>query len=112
MIYFAYFHSILKIGIMFWENHTDSIRVFRLQKTVVRIMSGAKSRVSCKPLFKILTLPSQYILSLMTFLAHNLEYFTFNSSVHNINIRKGLQLHLPIANSTLFQMGVYYVSIV
>jgi hypothetical protein len=47
----------------------------------------------------------------MTFLEHNLEYFTFNSSVHNINIRKGLQLHIPIANSTLFQMGVYYVSI-
>jgi hypothetical protein len=71
---------------MFWDNHTDSIRVFQLQKKVVRIMAGAKSRVSCKPLFKILeilTLPSQYILSLMTFLAYNLEYFTFNSSVHN-----------------------------
>jgi hypothetical protein len=99
MIYVAYFHSILKFGIMFWGNHTDSIRVFPLQKKVVRIMAGAKSRVFCKPLFKtleILTLPSQYILSLMTFLTHNLEYFTFNSSVHNINTRKRLQLHRPI----------------
>jgi hypothetical protein len=47
----------------------------------------------------------------MTFLAHSLEYFTFNSSVHNINIRKRLQLHRPIANSTSFQMGVYYATI-
>jgi hypothetical protein len=89
MIYFAYFHSILKYGIMFWDNHTD--RVFRLQKKVVRNMAGAKSKISCKPLFKtleILTLPSQYILSLMIFLAHNLKYFTFNSSVHNTNAKK------------------------
>jgi hypothetical protein len=71
MIYFAYFNSILKYGIMLWGNRTDSIRVFQLQKKVVRIMVGAKSRVSCKPLFKtleILTLLSQYILYLMTFL--------------------------------------------
>jgi hypothetical protein len=99
---------------MFWGYHTDSMRVFRLQKKVVRIMAGVKSRVSCKPLFKtiqILTLPSQYILSLITFLAHNPEYFTFNSSVHNIDTRKRLQLHRPIANSTSFQRGVYYTSI-
>jgi hypothetical protein len=47
----------------------------------------------------------------MTFVAHNLEYFTFNTSVHNINIRKRLQLHRQIVNSTSFQMGVYYASI-
>jgi hypothetical protein len=47
----------------------------------------------------------------MTFLAHNLECFTFNSSVHNINTIKRLQLHRPIANSTSFQSGVYYASI-
>jgi hypothetical protein len=60
---------------------------------------------------EILTLPSQYTLSSMTFLAHNLEYFTFNSSVHNIDTRKRLQLHRPIANSTSFQRSVYYASI-
>jgi hypothetical protein len=57
-----------------------------------------------------LTLPSQYILFLMTFLAHNLEYFTFNSSVHNIDTRKRLQLHRPIPNSMSFQRGMYYAS--
>jgi hypothetical protein len=114
MICFAYFHSVMKYGIIVWGNHTDIIRVFQLQKRIVRIMTGARFRASCKPLFKafeIFTLPSQYILSLMTFLVHNLEYFTFNFSVHSINTRKKLQLHRLIANFASFQRGVYYASI-
>jgi hypothetical protein len=104
MICFAYFHSILKYGITFWAT-IQTAQVFWLQKKVTRIMAGVKSRVSCKPLFKtleILTLPSQYILSLMTFLTHSLEHFTFNSSVHNINTRKILQFSTPTANSASF----------
>jgi hypothetical protein len=31
---------------------------------------------------RILTVPSQYILSLMKFLVNNLECFTFNSIIH------------------------------
>jgi hypothetical protein len=77
-------------------------------------MMGAKSRASRKPLFKaleIMTLPLQYILSLMTFLVHNLEYFTFNFSINNINTRRKLELHRLIANFASFQTGVYYASI-
>jgi hypothetical protein len=104
----------MKYGIIFWGNHTDRIKVFQLQKRIVRIMTGARSRASCKPLFKaleILALRSQYILSLMTFLVHNFEYFTFNFSTHGINTRKKLQLHRSITNSASFQTGVYYASI-
>jgi hypothetical protein len=104
----------MRYGIIFWGNHTDSIRVLQSQKKIVRIMTGAKFRVSSKSLFKaleILTLPVHYILSLITFLVHNLEHFTFNFSIHSINTRKNLQLHRPIANFASFQRGVYYASI-
>jgi hypothetical protein len=76
-------------------------------------MTGAGSRTSCRPWFKeleILTLPLQYILSLMTFLVHSLEYITFNFSIHSVNTRKKLQLHRPIANFASFRT-VYYASI-
>jgi hypothetical protein len=76
-------------------------------------MTGSTFR-ACKPLFKtlgILTMPSQYVLSLMTFLANNLEYFTFQSSIHEINTRGRVQLQKPIANLTSYQRGVYYASI-
>jgi hypothetical protein len=71
MIYFTYFRSVMKYGLRFWGSHSDSKRVFRLQKKIIRIMTGSKSRILCKSLFEaleILTLPSQYILSLMTFM--------------------------------------------
>jgi hypothetical protein len=114
MIYFAYFHSIMKYGIIFWGSHSDSNRVFRLQKKVIRIMTGSKSRIQCKPLFKALEIMTllQYILSLMTSMIYNLEYFTFNSSVHSFNTRtrKKVKLYKPIPSSASFQRGAYYAS--
>jgi hypothetical protein len=77
-------------------------------------MTGSKPKTSCKPLFqalKILTIPSQYILSLMKFLLQNQEMFASNINVHNINTRNKLKLHKPIHNLMLYQKGVYYMSI-
>jgi hypothetical protein len=68
MTYFSYFNSIIRYGIIFWGNATDSCKVLRLQKRVIRIMSGAEPRASCRGLFKkleILPVPCQYILSLV-----------------------------------------------
>jgi len=55
---------------------------------------------------EILTLPSQYILSLMTFLIHNLQYITFNFPVHGINTSEKVLLHKPTANFALYQRGI------
>ena len=46
---------------------------------------------------EILILPSQYTLSLMTFLSQTLKIYTFNFTVHGINTRNKLQLHKPTA---------------
>jgi hypothetical protein len=43
-IYFAYFHSIMKYGIIFWGNASYSKKIFTLQKKIVRLMAGAKPR--------------------------------------------------------------------
>jgi hypothetical protein len=56
-------------------------------------MTGARSISSCKPILKalkLLTVQSHYILSLMTFMAHNLGHFTFNVSMHGTNKREKL----------------------
>jgi hypothetical protein len=77
-------------------------------------MTGSESRTSCKLLFQsleILTLPSQYILSLIKFFSCNLEIYTLNFSDNGINTRNKLQLHKPTANLTLYQKGVYCMRI-
>jgi len=113
-IYFAYFHSIASYGIIFWGSSSHSKRIFTLQKRIIRIMADAHPRTSCRRLFKkleILTVPSQYICSLMSFFVGNQEKFQTNSSVHNINTRNKHHLHRPVANLFCFQKGVSYSGI-
>jgi len=47
MIYYAYFHSLLEYGIAFWGNSTESVKVFKLQKRAIRLMTGSNVRTSC-----------------------------------------------------------------
>jgi hypothetical protein len=109
-IYFAYFHSIVNYGIIFWWNSSNSKKIFTLQKRMIRIMVGAHLRTSCRRLFKKLE-PSQYIYSLMSFFFGNEENFQTNSSLRSINTRNKHRLHRPIANLSCFQKGASYSGI-
>jgi hypothetical protein len=78
-IYFAYFHSIIKYGIIFWDNSFNSKKIFILKKKSVRIVAGVRSRNSCRGLFKrskILPLPHEYTISLMNFNGNNQDFQT------------------------------------
>ena len=57
-IYYACFHSIIKPGIMFWGNSSNSRKIFPSQKQTVRIMAAAQPKTCCRSLFQQLqTLP-------------------------------------------------------
>jgi hypothetical protein len=42
LFYFAYFHSIMPHGVVFWGETRNSVRVFNIQKKIVRIMAVVK----------------------------------------------------------------------
>jgi len=68
-------------------------------------------RTSCRGLVKqlgILPLQSQYVFSLMMFVAKNREIFVINANFHNFPTRSHNDLHLPNANLSVFQKGVYF----
>ena len=95
IVYFSYFHSIMNYGLLFWGNSSYSTKIFRLQKCIIRITFGYKSRVSCRQLFKkiqILPLPSQYILTLL-FVVKSKNQFRANLEIHYINTRQHSDLH-------------------
>jgi len=110
MNYFSYAHSLLSYGIIFWGNshthHKNSI--FKIQK---RIITNSGSRDTCRQLFKhlqILSLPSQYIFSLLVFVIKNRDFFQSNSEIHNLNTRYNRNLHLPPTNLTSVQKAVLF----
>ena len=85
-----------------------------MQKRALRIIVGIKCRDSCRPVFKalkLLTLASQYILSLMIFMRNNLELFTFNCVVHNKLTRNRGNLHIPRSHLSNRQKELYYMSV-
>jgi hypothetical protein len=113
-IYFAYFHSIMKYGITFWGNSSNSKMIFTLQKRIVRIMAGAMPRNSCRSLFmrsEILLFPCEYIFLLMNFVVNNQVHFQTNSVIHNVNTKNRDHLHRPTANLSYFQKSAYYSGI-
>lgn len=53
IVYYSYFHSLLTYGIIFWGNSSCSIQIFRIQKRIIRIMSGLRPRDSCRDAFRV-----------------------------------------------------------
>jgi hypothetical protein len=64
---------------------------------------------------EVLPLQSQYILCIyiyiLLFVVKNREMFISDSDVHNINTTDNSDLHLPIANLTVFKNRVLYFGI-
>jgi len=114
MIYYSYLHSVMTYGLLFWGNSPDSIKTFRLQKKIIRITMGCRSRDSRRKLFsnlKILPLPSQYIFPLLLFMIRNKNQFLVNSEIHHIDTRQHTNFHQTSVNVTGYQKGVYYLSV-
>jgi hypothetical protein len=109
-IYFAYFHSLVKYGTVFWYNSTNMKRVFLLQKRILRIMLGLGPRCSCKGMFKnldILPVPCLYISSLIMLVVNNPHSFQTNATLHCINTRYKNQLHRPRVKFFLYTKTDY-----
>jgi hypothetical protein len=117
LIYYSYFHSILTYGIIFWGNTPYSNVIFRIQNKIVRIMVGVRNRDSWREYFKrikilpLQPLQSQYLLSLLLFVAENIDYFRLNSEIHGFNTKSKSSLHLPPSKLIVFQRGPYYSEI-
>jgi len=77
-------------------------------------MVGIRSRDSCREYFKrlkILPLQLQYLLSLLFFVAENIDYFRLNLEIHGFNTKNKSNLHLSPLKLTFFQRGPNYLGI-
>jgi len=114
MIFFSYFHSIVTYEIIFWCNSVHSQQVFKIQKRIIRLIANLRVKDSCRCTFKklgILPLYSQYLYSLLLFVAKNREMFQSNSDVNSVGTRYKNDLHLPPARLKLYRQGTFYSGI-
>jgi len=103
-VYYSYFNAVISYGL------PHAMKIFRMQKRIVRIMMGYKNRVSCRNLsirLEILPFVSQYILLLMLFVVKNKNLFTLNSENHTKSTRQFNNFYQPITNFTIYQRGVH-----
>jgi hypothetical protein len=88
-IYFAYFHAHLRYGVIFWGGGTESENIFKLQKWVIRIISGVGRHTSCRQLFRdlgILPIAYLYMLEILCYVKVNIDKLhktqTFTVTTH------------------------------
>lgn len=97
MAYFSLFHSHITYGILLWGNSSHAIKIFILQKKLVRIISDVSMREHCKPLFvnlKIMSLPSLFIYYTVLEIHKNRHKFTTPSQLHSYPTRRNEDLYL------------------
>jgi len=92
-------------------NSHPSNSIFKIKKRIIRIITITGSRDSCRQLYKqlqILSLPSQYIFSLLAFVNKNRGLFQSNSEIHDLNTHFNHNFHLLSTNLTLVQKAILY----
>ena len=89
-IYFTKFHSLLWFVILCWGGAGGLLtsKILRIQKRVIRLITGVNPRTPCRQLFKemnILTVLSLYILEVISYLRRHHQFVQLNSNIHTYN---------------------------
>ncbi|PNF22171.1 hypothetical protein B7P43_G05759 [Cryptotermes secundus] len=103
-LYYAYFHSLLSYGILFWGNSPNAKLIFKLQKRAIRAMMQIQKTTSCKQYFNylnILPLPCLYIYETLVYTKSNLKTLATNSEIHSYNTRGKDDLYIVSCNTSL-----------
>ena len=81
---------------------------------MIRLIANLGVRESCRGVFQklgILPLYSQYLYSLLMFVAKNRDLFQVNKDFHSSGTRYKNDFHLPSAKLKVFQRGAYYLGV-
>jgi len=86
-----------------------SIRIFRIQKRVIRLLAGVSLRTSCRQLFKesnILAVVPLYIFEVTCFIRKYCQSPEQNAQVHQHNTRRKVDLHVKMQNTEVYKKSV------
>jgi hypothetical protein len=113
-LYHSKFESLVRCGIIFWGVEKESISVFKLQKRVIRTMSGGGKSTSCRQLFKdckILTVTLLYILEVLCFIKKYRMAVQKNEQINDQNTRRNMNLYVKPCNTNHYKKSVINIEI-
>jgi len=96
MVCYAYFHSIMNYGLIFWWNSSHIANILKILQKIISIIIRCRSGDSGRDLFmnqKILPFQSQYILTYPLFVVKNKNKFKLHSNVCHMNTRQNFHQH-------------------
>lgn len=94
-----------------WGDSADAQQLFIMQKKCVRIIANIRIPNSCRPVFtnyKLLTLPSIYILEVALFVRNYPDLFPKKLDDHKTRSQYRNKLMLPKSNLAMFKKGPHY----
>ena len=106
LIYYAYFESILKYGILFWGNSCYTHEAFLIQKKAVRTLLGLSSRESCRIKFvesNIWTVTNIFIYESLKYVHQNKIKFPSTNTTHYHNLRENNIRQIKCNNNTIYK---------
>jgi hypothetical protein len=105
-MYFACFHVPLRYVLTLWGGEPESIKIFRLQKKLVRIVGKVGRHIPCRNLFKdliILPLPCLPISEVVCRVKLNWEQVKQNEEIHDHYTRQNSDFHTQFCRNTLYK---------
>ena len=94
---------------MLWVGELKSVKIFRLLKKAIRLITGVHKHESCRHIFRkfqILTLASLYILGVLCFTKQYQGNLRQNFGIHVHNTRNIFDLHTHYCSTILYQRSV------
>jgi hypothetical protein len=103
------FHSHSRYGILFCGGDSQSTKVFKLQKKVVRLICNVKRRTSCRELFwtlNVLPVPCVYIMETIYYIKLNNKRLKQNMAIHDYKTRHRLDFQTQFCRTNIFKKSV------
>ena len=92
----------------------ESIKALRVQKKVIRLITGINKYESCRQKFKenrILTVTSIYVLEVLCYIIKYKGDLKHNCEIHEYNTRSKYDLHTQFRNTSLLQNSVLHMGV-
>lgn len=109
-IYFANIYSCLRYGVVLWGASTDANQLFIMQKKCIRVLANIRIPNSCRPYFiqfKLLTLPSIYIMESAIFARKHPTLFKAKIDSDKTRSQYRNKFVMPCTNLAIYKNSPY-----